>query len=116
MIVKTALSGTRKEKTRPFEVVKVSKISIPIYRQTNIIPQRDAQGKILYRLPDETGKKGALVKYQSDIYVLAYYQGSKRVRQKFASLEKAKEAQLAAIKIANCEIEALQLKGHDRAD
>lgn len=102
---------------KPFEVAKVGNVSIPIYRHSNIIPQRDAAGKIIYGLPDATGKRSALVKYQSDIYTLAYYEGSKRIRQKFSSLEKAKEeAQRAATKIANGEIEALKLKSHDRSD
>ena len=50
-------------------------ISIPIYAHTNIIPQRDPQtGAILYdSLPD--GKRKARVKYQSDIYTVAYYAG-----------------------------------------
>ncbi|MFZ0828831.1 MAG: site-specific integrase [Verrucomicrobiia bacterium] len=111
-------SKAKSHKTsQPFEVVKVGSISIPIYAHTNIIPQRDPQtGVILYdSLPD--GKRKARVKYQSDIYTVAYYQGTKRVRQKFSDLAKAKrEAELIAVKLANGETEALKLTGGDRAD
>ena len=92
-------------------------ISIPIYAHTNIIPQRDPQtGAILYEtLPD--GKLKARVKYQSDIYTVAYYAGTKRVRRKFSNLAKARrEAEMVAIKLANGETEALKLTGGDRAD
>jgi hypothetical protein len=102
---------------KPFEVVKIGNVSVPIYCHSNIIPQRDAAGKIIYGSPDANGKRLALVEYRSDIYTLAYYEGSKRIRQKFSSLEKAREeAQRAATKIANGEIEALKLKSHDRSD
>ena len=116
--VKTNLAPGKKEKKKqPLEVVKVGNVSVPIYRQTNIIPQRDSAGKIVYGPPDAKGKRRALIKYQSDIYMLAYYAGSKRVRQKFSDLDKARrEAELAAIKIGNGELEALRLKGHDRTD
>jgi integrase len=74
-------------------------------------------GRILYGPPDAAGKRKALVKYESDIFLLAYYEGSKRVRQKFADLEKARrEAETAAIKIGNGDLEALKLKAHDRTD
>jgi len=102
---------------RPLEIVKQGSISIPIYAHTNIIPQRDPQtGAILYEsLPE--GKRKALVKYQSAIYTVAYYAGTKRVRQKFSDLAKARrEAELIAIKLANGETEALKLTGGDRAD
>ena len=116
--MKTDPSKAKSCKTsQPFEVVKVGSISIPIYAHTNIIPQRDPQtGAILYEnLPD--GKRKALVKYQSDIYTVAYYTGTKRVRQKFSDLAKARrEAELAAVKLANGETEALKLTGGDRAD
>src|SRR5438876_2073530 len=109
--------GKKEERKQPLEVVKVGNVSVPIYRQTNIIPQRDSAGKIVYGPPDAKGKRRALIKYQSDIYMLAYYAGSKRVRQKFSDLDKARrEAELAAIKIGNGELEALRLKGHDRTD
>jgi integrase len=109
--------GKNGKKKEPFEVVKEGNVSVPIYRHTNIIPQRDAAGKIIYGPPDEKGRRRALVKYQSDIYTLAYYEGSKRVRLKFSDLEKAKrEAENAAIKIGKGELEALKLKGHDRID
>ncbi|HEU5125105.1 MAG TPA: tyrosine-type recombinase/integrase [Verrucomicrobiae bacterium] len=116
--MKTALSKVKSGKSnQPFEVVKVGSISIPIYAHNNIIPQRDPQsGAILYETqPDGTRK--ALVKYQSAIYTVAYYQGTKRVRQKFSDLTKARrEADLIAIKLANGESEALKLTGGDRAD
>jgi integrase len=105
------------KKGQPLEVIKVGNVSVPIYRHTNIIPQRDAAQKVIYGPPDAAGKRRALVRYQSNIYTLAYYAGSKRVRQKFSDLEKARrEAELAAIKIGNGELEALKLKGHDRTD
>ena len=75
------------------------------------------QPGIIYGPPEATGKPKALVKYRSDIYTLAYYEGPKRVRQKFSDLGKARrEANNAAIKIANGDIAALKLKGHDRTD
>jgi integrase len=102
---------------KPLEVAKVGSVSVPIYRQTNIIPQRDAAGKIIYGPPRADGKPQALVKYQSDIFTIAYYEGRRRVRQKFSDLTKARnEASLAAIKLANGEAEALKLKSHDRSD
>ena len=102
---------------KPFEVIKIGNVAVPIYRHTNRIPQRDPDGKIIYAPPDSTGKRTALVKYKSDIYTLACYEGSKRIRQKFSNLEKARdEARRAATKIANGEIEALKLKSHDRSD
>ncbi|MCW5559069.1 MAG: site-specific integrase [Verrucomicrobiae bacterium] len=49
-------------------------------------------------------------------FTVAYYLGNKRIRQRFADLEKARsEAQAAAIKLANAEHEALKLSGTDRA-
>ncbi len=109
--------GRKKEKRQPLEIVKVGNVSLPIYRNTNIVPARDDAGKILYGEPDARGKRRALVKYQSDIFVLAYYEGSKRVRLKFTDLAKAKrEAEAAALKIGQGEVEALRLKGHDRTD
>jgi len=111
------VEGKKQKRGKPLEVVKVGNVSVPIYQQTNIIPQRNAAGKIIYGQPDANGKQRALVKYQSQLYTLAYYDGSKRVRQKFADLAEAKrEAELAAIKIGNGEVEALRLKGHDRTD
>jgi integrase len=116
--MKTDPSKAKSSKnSKPLEVVKVGSISIPIYAHTNIIPQRDPQtGAILYEtLPD--GKRKAHVKYQSAIYTVAYYQGTKRVRQKFSDLAKARrEAELIAVKLANGETEALKLTGGDRAD
>jgi hypothetical protein len=104
-------------KRKAFAVVKAGSISVPIYRHTNVIPQRDDSGKIIYRSPDAAGEQQALVKYQSDIFTVACYEGSKRVRLKFSDFEKAKkEAGLAAIKIGNGDIEAVKLRGHDRAD
>lgn len=116
--MKTNLSEAKSRKSnKPLEVVKEGSISIPIYAHTNIIPQRDPQtGAILYETLSD-GKLKALVKYQSEIYTVAYYSGSKRVRQKFSDLAKArKEAELIAIKLANGETEALKLTGGDRAD
>jgi len=116
--VKNSPNQSRKRrKGKPFEVVKIGNVSIPIYRETNIVPQRDEVGRILYGPPGKTGNHRALIKYQSDIFTLAYYEGSKRIRQKFANLEEARqEAETVAIKIGNGDLEALKLKGHDRAD
>jgi integrase len=109
--------GKKAKKRAPFAVVKVGNVSLPIYCHANIIPERDAQKKIVYGPPDARGKRRAKAKYRSEIYTLAYYDGSKRVRQKFSDLEKAKrEAEQAAIKIGEGEIEALRLKGRDRTD
>jgi integrase len=116
--MKTDPSKAKSRKTsQPFEVVKMGSISIPIYAHTNLIPHRHPQtGAILYEtLPD--GKLKARVKYQSDIYTVAYYAGTKRVRRKFSDLAKARrEAEMVAIKLANGETEALKLTGGDRAD
>ena len=116
--MKTDSSKSKSRKTsQPFDVIKEGSISIPIYAHTNIIPHRHPQtGAILYEtLPD--GKLKARVKYQSDIYTVAYYAGTKRVRRKFSDLAKARrEAELIAIKLANGETEALKLTGGDRAD
>ncbi len=102
---------------KPFEVVKEGSVSVSIYRHTNIVPQRDDAGKIIYGPPGPDGKAKALVKYQSDIFTVIFYEGRKRVREKFSDLEKAKRrAGEVAIKLANGETEALKLKGHDRTD
>lgn len=119
--MKTASFKPKNSKSRePFEVVKEGSCSVPIYAHTNIIPQRDPHtGAILYAPQPEgdTSKPKALVKYQSVIYTLAYYQGSKRVRQKFSDLAKARrEAQAIVIKLANGDSEALKLVGSDRID
>jgi len=107
----------RKSRGKPFEVVKLGNVSIPIYCHTNIIPQRGQDGKILYGTLDKNGKRRALVKYQSDTFLLAYYEGAKRVRQRFSDFASAKqEAELAAVKIRNGELEALKLKSHDRSE
>ncbi len=116
--MKTVPSETKTDKkSGPFEVIKVGSISIPIYAHTNIIPQRDPDsGKIIYENPLAAIPK-AVVKYQSTIYTVAYYHGTKRVRRKFSDLEVARrEAQLIALKLANGETEALKLTGGDRAD
>ena len=117
----SAPAEAQNRKTRePFDVVKVGSFSVPIYANTNIIPQRHPQtGAIIYEtLPEGvTAKPKALVKYQSTSYTLAYYEGQKRVRQKFSDLAKARqEAGLIAIKLSNFDGEALKLKGTDRAD
>ncbi len=59
---------------KPLEVVKVGSVSVPIYRHTNIVPQRDSAGKIIYGPAPDEGKPQALVKYQSDIFTIAYYE------------------------------------------
>ena len=70
--MKTNLPGGKKEKEKkrqPLEIIKVGNVSLPVYRHTNIIPQRDPAGKILYGPPDAKGNRRALIKYQSDIYL-----------------------------------------------
>lgn len=106
------------EKTRkPFEVIKVGNVSVPIYLHVNIIPQRDDAGKIVYAPPDDQGNERALIKYKSDIYTVVYYEGSRRVREKFSSLKKARHrAEVVAIAIGNGELESLKLTGYARAD
>ena len=50
-------------------------------------------------------------------FTVIYYEGSRRVKCKFADLDSARrEADLAATKLANGEMEVLKLKGTDRAD
>ena len=116
--MKTQIPAAKNRRNgKPLEVVKEGSISVPIYRHTNIIPERDAQGKILYGPPDADGRAKALVKYQSDIFTVIFYEGRRRVRRKFSDLAEARrEANLAAIKLANGETEALKLTGGDRAD
>jgi hypothetical protein len=70
----------KRRRGKPFEVVKIGNVSVPIYRQTNIVPQRDSTGRIKYGQPDNAGKRRALVKYQSDIFTVSHYEGSKRIR------------------------------------
>jgi integrase len=114
---KNASDAKDQKKTKPFETIKIGNVSVPIYRNRNIIPKRDEAGKIIYGPPDAEGKRQALIRYESHIYTLAFYQGSKRVRRKFSDLEKARrEAEIVAINIGKGELEALKLKGHDRAD
>ncbi len=119
--MKTVPSEAKSSKTsKPFEVVKEGSVSIPIYAHTNFNTLRDPQtGVIIYEtLPvGATSKPKALVKYKSVIYTVAYYQGTKRVRQKFSDLAEARrEAEFAAVKLANGESEVLKLNGGDRAD
>lgn len=105
------------KKRKPFEIIKAGSISVPIYRHTNIIPQRDAAGKIVYGGLGPDGKAKALVKYESDIYTVAYYEGNKRIRLKFSDLDKARrEANLIVVRLANGDSDALKLRGHDRSD
>lgn len=112
-----AKNGEQSADKKPLEVFRQCNVSIPIYRHTNLIPQRDDQGKIVYGEPDAAGKRKALVKYSSDSFMVAYYLGSRRVRRKFNTLEKArKEASIAATKIANGETEVLKLTGPQRGD
>jgi len=82
-------SRTSSNKRKPFEIVRSGSISIPIYRQMNIIPRRDAGGKIIYRGANVAGKARPLVKYEIAMYTAAYYEGQKRIRLKFSDLDKA---------------------------
>ena len=89
----------------PLEVVKLGSISIPIYATTNRI----------YRVNPAGGKRE--LKSQHPQFTVIYYEGSRRVKRKFADLEKARrEADLAGIKLSNGEAEILKLTGTDRAD
>lgn len=89
----------------PLEVAKQGSISVPIYATTNRI----------YRLNPATGQKE--LKSEHPQFTVIYYEGSRRVKRKFADLEKARrEAELAKIKLANGELEVLKLTGTDRAD
>ncbi len=59
--METDLAEARNErKGKPLEVVRIGSVSIPIYRQNNIIPQRDAARNIVYGPPDASGKQRAL--------------------------------------------------------
>jgi integrase len=89
----------------PIEVTKEGSISIPIYATTNRI----------YRTNPATGARE--LKSEHPQFTVIYYEGSRRVKRKFADIASArKEAELAAIKLANGEAEILKLKGTDRAD
>ena len=102
---------------KPFWVEKVGSIAVPIYSHTNKIPARDPKTKAILFDVQPDGTKLSRVKYAHPIYTVAYYEGTRRIRLKFSSLDDAKrEASLAAIKLANGETEALKLKGHDRGD
>src|SRR5580765_8404000 len=49
-------------------------------------------------------------------FTLVYYDGAKRIKKRFADLEEAKrEAELAALKLANGEGQVLRLTSLDRA-
>jgi hypothetical protein len=89
----------------PLEVVKHGSIPAPIYSTTNRI----------YRPNPRTGVREH--KSEQPQFTVICYKGFRRVKRKFADLANAKrEADLAAIKLANGELEALKLKGTDRAD
>ena len=98
---------TKPESTEigPLEVAKQGSISVPIYATTNRI----------YRLNPASGNRE--LKSEHSQFTVIYYEGSRRVKRKFADLEKARrEAELAVIKLANGEAEVLKLTGTDRAD
>lgn len=89
----------------PIEVAKEGSSSVPIYATTNRI----------YRLDPATGHK--VLKSEHPQFTVIYYEGSRRVKRKFADLGSARrEAELAATKLANGEVEVLRLKGTDRED
>jgi integrase len=89
----------------PLEVVKEGSISVPIYATTNRI----------YRVNPASGSRE--LKSEHPQFTVIYYEGSRRVKRKFADLVKARcEADLAAIKLSNGEAEILKLTGTDRAD
>lgn len=89
----------------PIEVAKEGSSSVPIYATTNRI----------YRLHPATGQK--TLKSEHPQFTVIYYEGSRRIKRKFADLPSARrEAELAATKLANGEVEVLKLKGTDRED
>src|SRR4051812_37425175 len=89
----------------PIEVAKEGSITIPIYATTNRI----------YRINPANGSRE--LKSEHAQFTVIYYEGSRRVKRKFADIGKARrEAELAAIKISNGEAEVLKLTGMDRAD
>lgn len=89
----------------PIEVAKQGSITVPIYATTNRIYRRHAT----------TGVRK--LKSEHPQFTVIYYEGSRRVKRKFADLEKARrEADLAAIKLSNGEAEILKLTGSNRAD
>jgi hypothetical protein len=89
----------------PIEVAKEGSSSVPIYATTNRI----------YRLDPVTGQK--TLKSEHPQFTVIYYEGSLRVKRKFADLPSARRvAELAATKLANGEVEVLKLKGTDRQD
>lgn len=89
----------------PLEFAKQGSIKVPIYATTNRI----------YRLNPASGARE--LKSEHPQFTVIYYEGSRRVKRKFSDLPKARrEADLAAIKLANGEAEVLKLTGTDRAD
>ena len=86
-------------------VVRQGSVSATIYPTANRI----------YRTNPVTRRRE--LKSEHSQFTLVYWHGSKRVRQKFTTLEDARsEANLAVIKLANGESEVLKLTGTDRAD
>lgn len=89
----------------PIEITKEGSTTVPIYATTNRI----------YRTNPVTGERE--LKSEHPQFTVIYYEGSRRVKRKFADIKGArKEAELAAIKLSNGEAEILKLKGTDRAD
>jgi integrase len=89
----------------PIEIAKQGSITVPIYATTNRI----------YRINPGNGARE--LKSEHPQFTVIYYEGTRRVKRKFADIEKARrEADLAAIKLANGEAEILKLTGIERAD
>lgn len=89
----------------PLEFAKQGSITVPIYATTNRI----------YRLNPASGNRE--LKSEHPQFTVSYYEGSRRVKRKFADLAKARrEADLVVIKLSNGEAEILKLSGTDRAD
>lgn len=86
-------------------VIRQGSVSVTIYPTVNRIYRKDAT----------TNER--VLKSTHPQFTLTYYLGSRRVKQKFSDLSKARtEAELALVKLANGETEALKLTGGDRAD
>ena len=89
----------------PLEVLKIGSCSVQIYSTLNRI----------YRTDPATGLRA--LKSEHPQFTLTYYEGSRRVKRKFADLGAARrEAELVLNKLANGEVEILKLRGTDRAD
>lgn len=102
----------KKERTFPVEV-SLGSVSVLIYRDPQSATtkaKKSAEGA-----PANGATDLPLSERTYDSYVVAYYDGSRRVRRRFKKFELAKaEAGLICIKLANADGTALELTGDDR--